>query len=89
MAKTTEGHHDRSIMVQNQSPATWSANNATRERTMRIGGQMFFTDYSVSPVALARARAGRGFCLLWGPQHSRIPVSGQPPFPLAGGLPTK
>ena len=87
MAKTTEGHHDRSIMVQNQSPATWSANNATRERTMRIGGQMFFTDYSMSPVELARALEERGFDSLWVPEHSHIPMSRKSPFPSGGDVP--
>jgi hypothetical protein len=61
MAETSKGHHDRSIMIQNQSPTTRSANDATRERTMRIGGQMFFTDYSMSPTELARALEDRGF----------------------------
>ena len=41
---------------------------------MRIGGQMFFTDYSMSPTELARALEERGFDSLWVAEHSHIPV---------------
>ena len=37
------------------------------ERMMRIGGNMFFTDYSMSPTELARALEDRGFDSLWVP----------------------
>jgi probable F420-dependent oxidoreductase len=66
-----------------------SASNATRERTMRIGGAMFFTDYSMSPTELARALEDRGFDSLWVPEHSHIPVTRKSPFPSGGDLPKK
>jgi alkanesulfonate monooxygenase SsuD/methylene tetrahydromethanopterin reductase-like flavin-dependent oxidoreductase (luciferase family) len=56
---------------------------------MRIGGQMFFTDYSMSPVELARALEERGFDSLWVPEHSHIPMSRKSPFPSGGDVPKK
>jgi probable F420-dependent oxidoreductase len=56
---------------------------------MRIGGAMFFTDYSMSPVELARALEERGFDSLWVPEHSHIPLTRKSPFPSAGDLPKK
>src|SRR4029077_20352363 len=75
--------------TRNSSPATWSASDATRERTMRIGGAMFFTDYSMSPTELARALEDRGFDSLWVPEHSHIPLTRKSPFPQGGDLPKK
>src|SRR3954449_3394403 len=60
-----------------------------RERTMRIGGAMFFTDYSMSPTELARALEERGFDSLWVPEHSHIPLTRKSPFPSGGDLPKK
>src|SRR5271157_4305586 len=60
-----------------------------RERTMRIGGAMFFTDYSMSPTELARALEDRGFDSLWVPEHSHIPLTRKSPFPSGGDLPKK
>src|SRR6185437_5116570 len=60
-----------------------------RERTMLIGGQMFFTDYSMSPTELARALEDRGFDSLWVPEHSHIPLTRKSPFPSSGDLPKK
>src|SRR3954469_14591797 len=60
-----------------------------RERTMRIGGAMFFTDYSMSPTELARALEERGFDSLWVPEHSHIPLSRKSPFPSGGDVPKK
>jgi alkanesulfonate monooxygenase SsuD/methylene tetrahydromethanopterin reductase-like flavin-dependent oxidoreductase (luciferase family) len=34
---------------------------------MRMGGQMFFTDYSMTPTHLAQALEERGFDSLWSP----------------------
>ena len=51
---------------------------------MRIGGAMFFTDYSMSPTELARALEERGFDSLWVPEHSHIPLSRKSPFPSGG-----
>ena len=56
---------------------------------MDFGASMFFTDYSMSPAALARALEARGFESLWAPEHSHIPVSRQSPFPSGGELPKK
>src|SRR5258708_27959504 len=56
---------------------------------MRIGGQMFFTDYSMSPTELARALEERGFDSLWVPEHSHIPLSRKSPFPSGGDVPKK
>src|SRR6267142_3102099 len=56
---------------------------------MRIGGAMFFTDYSMSPIELARALEERGFDSLWVPEHSHIPLTRKSPFPSGGDLPKK
>src|SRR6201999_249196 len=56
---------------------------------MRIGGQMFFTDYSMTPTELARALEERGFDSLWVPEHSHIPLSRKSPFPSGGDVPKK
>src|ERR1700719_911618 len=56
---------------------------------MRIGGQMFFTDYSMSPTELARALEERSFDSLWVPEHSHIPLTRKSPFPSGGDLPKK
>src|ERR1700756_3233739 len=56
---------------------------------MRIGGQMFFTDYSMSPTELAPALEERGFDSLWVPEHSHIPLTRKSPFPRGGDLPKK
>ena len=56
---------------------------------MRIGGQMFFTDYSTTPTELARALEERGFDSLWVPEHSHIPLTRKSPFPSGGDLPKK
>jgi|GEM_PF-1133603 len=56
---------------------------------MRIGGAMFFTDYSMSPTELGRALEERGFDSLWVPEHSHIPLTRKSPFPSGGDLPKK
>ena len=56
---------------------------------MRIGGAVFFTDYSMSPTELARALEERGFDSLWVPEHSHIPLTRKSPFPSGGDLPKK
>src|SRR6202162_1410736 len=57
------------------------------EGTMHFGGAMFFTDYSMSAMELARALEERGFESGWAPEHSPIPLSAQTPFPGGGELP--
>ncbi len=54
---------------------------------MKIGGAMFFTDYSMGPAELARALEQRGFDSLWAPEHSHIPLSRESSFPAGGELP--
>jgi probable F420-dependent oxidoreductase len=56
---------------------------------MLFGASMFFTDYSMSPAALARALEERGFDSLWAPEHSHIPLSRKTPFPGGGDLPKR
>src|SRR6266853_2345662 len=57
------------------------------ESSMRFGGAMFFTDYSMSAMELARALEERGFESIWAPEHSHIPLSRKTPFPGGGDLP--
>lgn len=56
---------------------------------MKIGAALFFTDYSMGPVAIGRALEERGFDSLWAPEHSHIPTSRLSPFPQGGELPRK
>jgi probable F420-dependent oxidoreductase len=54
---------------------------------MKFGGMMFFTDYSMSAMELARALEDRGFESVWAPEHSHIPLSRKTPYPGGGDLP--
>src|ERR1700709_563669 len=54
---------------------------------MQFGGAMFFTDYSMSAMELARVLEERGFESVWAPEHSHIPLSRKTPFPGGGELP--
>jgi len=56
---------------------------------MKFGASMFFTDYSITPAALARAMDERGFDTLWAPEHSHIPLSRKTPFLLGPELPKR
>jgi probable F420-dependent oxidoreductase len=56
---------------------------------MKFGASMFFTDYSMTPAALARALEDRGFDILWAPEHSHIPLSRKTPFALGGEPPKR
>jgi probable F420-dependent oxidoreductase len=56
---------------------------------MDFGASMFFTDYSMTPGALARALEERGFESVWAPEHSHIPLSRQSPYPAGGDLPKR
>lgn len=56
---------------------------------MNYGVSIFFTDYSIGPVELARALEERGFESLWAPEHSHIPLTRKSPFPQGGDLPKK
>jgi probable F420-dependent oxidoreductase len=56
---------------------------------MDFGALMFFTDYAISAVDLARALEARGFESVWAPEHSHIPISRKTPFPGGGELPKR
>ncbi len=53
---------------------------------MEFGASMFFTDYSMTPTALAQALEDRGFDAVWAPEHSHIPLSRKTPPPSGGEL---
>lgn len=53
----------------------------------QFGITMFPTDYSMQPVALARAVEERGLDSLYFPEHTHIPTSRATPFPGGGDLP--
>ncbi len=54
---------------------------------MHFGASMFFTDYSMTPAALAVALEERGFESVWAPEHSHIPLSRRSPWPGGADLP--
>ncbi len=56
---------------------------------MRVGGAVFFTDYSMTPAEMGRALEERGFDSVWAPEHSHIPLSRKSPFPSGGEVPKK
>ena len=56
---------------------------------MHFAASMFFTDYSMTPQALAVAMEERGFESVWAPEHSHIPVSRKSNFIMGGELPKK
>ena len=53
---------------------------------MDFGALMFFTDYAISAVDLAKALEERGFESVWAPEHSHIPTSRKSPWPGGGEL---
>ena len=54
---------------------------------MKLGVEMFATDYSMRPDELARACEERGFESVWYPEHTHIPASRRTPYPLGADLP--
>jgi alkanesulfonate monooxygenase SsuD/methylene tetrahydromethanopterin reductase-like flavin-dependent oxidoreductase (luciferase family) len=54
---------------------------------MHFGASMFFTDYSMTSAALAKALEERGFESIWAPEHSHIPLSRRSPWPGGAELP--
>ncbi len=56
---------------------------------LQFGASMFFTDYSMTPQALAKALEERGFESVWAPEHSHIPLSRKSPFIMGGELPKR
>src|ERR1700758_3112569 len=53
---------------------------------MEFGASIFFTDYSITPAALAVALEQRGFDSLWAAEPSHIPVPRRTPPPGGGEL---
>jgi probable F420-dependent oxidoreductase len=53
---------------------------------MEFGASIFFTDYSITPAALAVALEERGFDSVWAAEHSHIPVPRRTPPPGGGEL---
>jgi len=54
---------------------------------MKLGIEMFATDYAIRPDELARACEERGFESVWYPEHTHIPASRRTPFPGGTDLP--
>ena len=54
---------------------------------MKLGIEMFATDYAVRSDELAIACEERGFESVWFPEHTHIPASRKTPFPGGGELP--
>ena len=54
---------------------------------MQLGLTTFPTDYSITPVELARLAEERGFESLFFPEHTHIPASRRTPYPAGGELP--
>jgi probable F420-dependent oxidoreductase len=54
---------------------------------MKLGIEMFATEYAIRPDDLARACEERGFESVWFPEHTHIPTSRRTPFPAGGDLP--
>jgi probable F420-dependent oxidoreductase len=53
----------------------------------RFGITIFPTDYTISPMQLAKAAEARGFDSLFFPEHTHIPASRKTPFPGGTELP--
>ena len=53
---------------------------------LKFGVSLFFTDYSMTPTALAAELEQRGFESVWSGEHSHIPAVIKTPFPGAGGI---
>ena len=54
---------------------------------MKFGINIFPTDQTIDPAALARAAEERGFESLWFPEHSHIPISRKTPWGGREGAP--
>jgi len=53
---------------------------------LKFGVSLFFTDYSMTPAALATELEQRGFESVWSGEHSHIPAVIKTPFPGEGGI---
>ncbi|MFG2120707.1 LLM class F420-dependent oxidoreductase [Streptomyces sp. NPDC048710] len=54
---------------------------------MRIAVTIFLTDETITPTRLAHELERRGFCGLYLPEHTHIPVERTTPYPVGGDLP--
>lgn len=54
---------------------------------MRIATTIFLTDRTITPTRLARTLEERGFCGLYLPEHTHIPVTRDTAAPMGGELP--
>src|ERR1700760_1843613 len=70
-----------------RSVSVWAI--AAQEGGMKFGASMFFTDYSMTPAALAEALEERGVDILFAPEHSHIPLSRKTQFVLGAELPKR
>src|SRR5712671_5389644 len=66
-----------------------AARGNARDRLMKFGASMFFTDYSMGAAELAVALEERGFDIVWAPEHSHIPLSRKSDFIMGGELPKR
>src|SRR5580704_1977739 len=69
--------------------ARGNARDNARDRFMKFGASMFFTDYSMGAAELAVALEQRGFDIVWAPEHSHIPLSRKSDFIMGGELPKR
>ncbi len=53
---------------------------------LKFGVSLFFTDYSMTPTALATELEQPGFESIWSGEHSHIPAVIKTPFPGEGGI---
>jgi probable F420-dependent oxidoreductase len=53
---------------------------------LKFGISLFFTEYSMTPTALATELEQRGFESVWSGEHSHIPAVIKTPFPGEGGI---
>jgi probable F420-dependent oxidoreductase len=56
------------------------------EDPMKFGISLFFTEYSMTPAALAVELEQRGFESVWSGEHTHIPAKPKTPFPGEGGI---
>jgi probable F420-dependent oxidoreductase len=54
---------------------------------VKFGVTVFLTDYTIGPAELAREVEDRGFCSMYTPEHTHIPVSRKTPPPMGEPLP--
>src|SRR4030088_3515186 len=76
-------------VARRRAPPHAAGRGNARDRFMKFGASMFFTDYSMAAAELAVALEQRGFDIVWAPEHSHIPLSRKSGFILGGELPKR